>query len=539
MKKPALDRKRLKFGALSTAITAAFVAAVILVNLICTVLVERFNLRVDVTGEKIFSMTDTTKNYLANLETGADIYVMLDEVYFTESSEARDKQVKYLLDQYELNSNGNISVTYDSDIVNDADFKGQFSYLSLDVGDILVISREQPEEGKITNYRRFSLDDCFSTTSYQNYTYDISTVENKLTSAIMYLNQSGSTNVAFTVGHGEAEIGEETSSLIESNIYTLSTVNLAMLASLDRDEGEKAAAGDEDETGDGENELTAREQLAAISVLVIYCPRYDFSEEELSMLDIYLENAEKMGKGLMVFYDPDTPHLPNLEAFLEEWGVRIEDGIVYDTERNYLLSDTVPRVYLSSQIHDGEKVISDDLYDDLTNGRLNICAPLSRPLSIVDGYAYDEEEETGGVYGITVYEAIKSFSTAGVMQTSTSDPGEDDEKGEQIIGTMSVKKRIINNEETMSSVFVCASGSFIDPAMLTDSIFANDQTFIEILNYQAQRDVGVVVNAVDVTVATLNMTSTQTYILLTVFLGVLPLAAVAAALFVFIRRRHL
>lgn len=533
MKMPAINKKTLKYGAMSTAITAAFVAAVIIINLIATVFVDRFNLRVDLTGEGVFTMTDTTKEFLSGMETGADIYVMLDEVYFTESSNARDKQVKYLLDQYELNSDGNVSVTYDTDLVNDAEFIGKFSYISAAAGDVVVVSRKQPEDGKITNYRRFSLDDCFTTTSYQSNTYDISKVENNLTSAIMYLNQDETTTVAFTTGHGEAELNEDAVSLIESNIYSTSTVNLAMLSSLDREEDGTAVA------EESEEELSAAEQLAAISIMVIYCPRYDFAEEELAMLDTYLENAEKLGKGLMVFYDPTTPHLPNLEAFLAEWGVRIGDGIVYDSERNYMRSDTVPRVYMSAQVNSDINVFSNELYNDISQARLNLCAPLARPLEIVDGYGYDSENQTGGTFGITVFGAISSFPTSGIMETSTTGASDDDVKGSHLVGTLSVKQRVIDNKTLNSSVFVCGSGSFVDSSMLGDSIFANDQVFVELLNYQAQRDVGVVVNAVDITTATLNMSTTQTYIVIGVFLVALPLLAIAAAVFVFIKRRHL
>lgn len=532
MKKPLFNKKTLKFGALSTAITAIFVAAVIIVNLICTVLVDRFNLRFDLTNEGVFTMSQTTKDKLSSLEVGVDIYVTLDEIYFTQSSDAQYKHVKYLLDQYELNSEGNVSVTYNSELVNDADFINSFTFISLNVGDIVVVSRKQPEDGKITNYRRFSLDDCFTETSYETSTYDISKVENNLTSAILYLNQDEETLITFTTGHGEADISDDATDLVKSNIFSVSSVNLAMLASLDREEADTA-----DETEEEEEKKTVAEQLADIAVMVIYCPETDFSEEELALLDIYLENGEELGKGLMVFYSPTTPKLPNLEAFLAEWGVTVNDGNIYDTERNYRLNDFVARMYIPSQAYDNAGIFSADLYDSIVNAKLNLTAPYARPISIVEGYEYDTESETGGKFGIVTYPTLSSFNSSAVA-TGVA-PSAEDETGSFLVGTMSLKQRVINNKRLTSSVYVCSSAMFVEGDFLTDSIFANDTYFVELLNFQTQRDMGVVVNAKNITTATLSMTQTQTIIIMVVFIVVLPLLFVAAAIFVFIRRRHL
>ena len=519
-----LNKKNLKYGSIATVITVAVLAAIIVVNLICTVLVDRYNIRFDLTDEGIFTLTDTTKKFLSELTTGCDIYVTYDEIYFTQSSDKSYKQVKYLLDEYELSSNGNISVTYSSELVNDADFINRFSFISLSLGNVVVVSREQPEDGKITNYRRFALADCFTTTTYSNNTYQISKVENNLTSAIMYLNQDSSTNIAFTLGHGESELDDEAKSLITSNIYSTSSVNLAMLASLD-----------------GTQEQSAAETLAGIAVIVIYCPRSDFSLDELSLLDVFMENSEKLGKGLMVFYDPTTPHLPNLEEFLHEWGVTVGDGIVYDTTRNYMHSVTVPRVMIPTDVYGTLSVnsspISAELYNDVSNASVNLCTPLARPLSIVKGYGTDDTSAAS--YGFTVYKALSSYGTSALMKTSTDGVSEDDETGMFTVGTLSRKTRIINSREISSNLFVCGSASFIDAAMLTDSIFANDRYFIEMLNYFTQRDVGVVVSAKDVTKATLNSTPAQETAIMVIFLGVLPVLALAAAVYVFIRRRTL
>ena len=534
MKKLNINKKAIKFGALSTVITAAFLAAVIMVNLIATILVDRFNIRFDLTNEAIFTLDDKTKDILSKLETGVDIYVTLDEVYFTQSSDSRDKHVKYLLDEFELGSKGNISVTYDSELINNQDFIGSFSYINLKSGDIVVVSRNQPDDGKITNYRRFSLDDCFTQTTYSSYTYDISKVENNILAAIKYLNQDEIVTVAYTTGHDEIDVDESLSSLIKSNVFDTSSVNLQMLAS----EYYAAEATDgEAEEEEEEEILTPEEKLAQISVIVIYCPKRDFSEEELSMLDIYLENGERLGKGLMVFFEATTPELPNLEAFLAEWGVTVGDGMIYDEERNYMGTGAAPRVYMSTQVNSDIPVFSNELYNSIADAKLNICAPVCRPLYIVDGYGYDSENKTGGTYGIITYKAITSFNTSTIMVLGEEDT--EQKPASHIVGTVSVKQRVIDSSALYSSVSVFGTNEFVTEQMLTNSVFANDQVFVELLNYQAQRDTGIIISAEDITTATLTVTATQTFIIIGVFVVTLPLLAIIMAVVVFIRRRHL
>lgn len=518
--KISLNKKTLKMGAIATTLTVIGVAVILVVNMIATTVVDRFGLRVDLTDAKTFTMTDTTKGYLADMTVGVDIYVMLDEVYFTQTSDASYKHVKYLLDQYELNSSGNVSVTYDSKLINDSAFINKFDYIRLAAGDVVVVSQKQPEGGKVTNYRKFSLEDCFDTTQYQTgtttYYYDISKVENNLTASILYLNQDDTTLVSFTTGHGEADLSESATSLIKSNVYSTSSVNLAMLSSLD--DGKSAA-----------------ETFADISVLIIYCPVTDFSADELNMLDIYLENGEEMGKSLMVFYDPTTPHLPNLEEFLYEWGVTVEDGILYDEERNYLRSGTVPRVMIPEEMYADAEIISSELYNDVYNAKVNLCAPVARPLSVRAGYTLEE----GGQNSIVTYTALSTFNSSGIMQTSTSEISDSDKTGAFPVATLSVKTRILNNQPRTSCVAVCGTGSLVDDTMLTDSIFCNDRYFVETLNFLAHRKTGVVVSAVDVTTATIDATETQIRILMILFQFLLPAVALIAGVIVFIRRRHL
>lgn len=73
-------------------------------------------------------------------------------------------------------------------------------------------------------------------------------------------------------------------------------------------------------------DLAAQEIPEECRMILIFDPQSDFTSGnylsgeggELGKLDAYLRNANS----LFLFADPQTPTLPNLETFLEEWGIR-------------------------------------------------------------------------------------------------------------------------------------------------------------------------------------------------------------------------
>ena len=57
MKKNIFNSRRFKHGSLATAMTVGFVAAVVLVNVIVGLLVERFPMNIDLTDNQIFELS--------------------------------------------------------------------------------------------------------------------------------------------------------------------------------------------------------------------------------------------------------------------------------------------------------------------------------------------------------------------------------------------------------------------------------------------------------------------------------------------------
>ncbi len=84
-------------------------------------------------------------------------------------------------------------------------------------------------------------------------------------------------------------------------------------------------------------------------MLICYDPQTDFyafgnlSEDgisEIDKLDKYLDGCFSF----MLFVDDQTPELPNLEEYLEEWGVTIARGSSDGVKDNYTIKDTVSKL---------------------------------------------------------------------------------------------------------------------------------------------------------------------------------------------------
>ncbi|MEG1027822.1 MAG: hypothetical protein RSE07_03950, partial [Oscillospiraceae bacterium] len=68
MKKNIFNNRRFKYGSLASIITAVFVAAVILINVIVTVLLNMYPLNIDITGNNKFKLTKESIAYLEELD---------------------------------------------------------------------------------------------------------------------------------------------------------------------------------------------------------------------------------------------------------------------------------------------------------------------------------------------------------------------------------------------------------------------------------------------------------------------------------------
>ena len=94
-KKPASGfGKKLKYGSMSAVVMVFVIAIVIVVNLICGVLNKRYPIKVDLTPDKRYDLTDESINALKNMDKDVEITVTTPRNSFASMS-AQYKQMFY------------------------------------------------------------------------------------------------------------------------------------------------------------------------------------------------------------------------------------------------------------------------------------------------------------------------------------------------------------------------------------------------------------------------------------------------------------
>ena len=133
--KKELNKRHLKYGSLATGLTVMFVAAVVLVNIVATMLFERFPISLDLTGNSIYSVSEETKDYVSGLEVSIDITVMSTEDSYRGVSDyaVQCAELLKLYTQY----NPRITVRY-RDLLSNPDLVANYVNLTIAEGDIIV-----------------------------------------------------------------------------------------------------------------------------------------------------------------------------------------------------------------------------------------------------------------------------------------------------------------------------------------------------------------------------------------------------------------
>ena len=314
--------KRWKHGSTSVAITAAVIAAVILVNLLVGAICSDRLWFIDLTPErassvqgqmksmKMYTLTEPTKNLLgitldsANEGRGEDDPVVVDIIFCADPDMLIANQwlryIYYTALQMQKVYPESIRVsTHDVwDNPSSVDAYRTNSYSSIYQNNVIIASG--------TEFRIYQHESFYTVNSdvgaFDPWAYN---GEKVFLSGIIAVTRAESPICVLTTNHGEpfaTEAGRaeysEFLKVIEGAGYEIAYLNLA------------------------EEELPQNCRL-----IITFDPETDFKSDffgdgvsETLKLEKHLEKAYSF----MVFVDADTPKLPNFEEFLEKWGIAFE-----------------------------------------------------------------------------------------------------------------------------------------------------------------------------------------------------------------------
>lgn len=535
-------RKKLKYGSVATAVTVIFVAIVVLINVIVSMLSDRFpDMVLDLTSSNVYEISDETLEYIENLDVDVEIAISTEESEF--QTDTYNKMISETVDRYASYSD-HITVTY-FDTTSDPDILSKYQELysgDISSNEVIVTSGERIKVYSLTDL--FEIDEeAYSYYYYYGYgDFEDCLTEFKgeyvITNAIMNVTDSNPKTVGVIAYSNDDYIYSAT----YANYYAVTAAE-SLLDENGYDVVELDMINDEFDTD-------------TYDILLLPAPASDLTEDSVEKLTDFLYNDGDLGKQLIYIADYTQGSTPNLDAFLKEWNVSVDSSIVEDESDNMQTATTV----LGSYSYPIVTVTDDEDYDGgLANTSLPILAPMARPIDELTAnngrtvtellttsstsYRYpldltendvDEDEDTDDEDTTEEEEDEEDEET-----TTTTEFDEDEaERSSNAVMVLCRDQQSTGSDYIESDVLVLGSMSLLDYYLVSDSSYNNAEYFIGVLNTVCGKEDNIVIATKDLTQTSISTTDTQLTVLRAVVVFGIPAVVVVIGVVVAIRRRN-
>ncbi|MBQ2443658.1 MAG: GldG family protein [Clostridia bacterium] len=296
--------RKFRKGGLSIAFTALFVVVIIVINMIAGLLTTKIPaLTFDLSAQNTYELTQDTIDFIKTLKKEVTVTVLASESQYMGASEYY-LMAGTLLKQYE-NYTDKIKIKY-VDLTANPTFTNKYPDDTLSAGNYIVECGDK--------HRVLKTDDLFET-SYDSYSYSTNVtgleVEPAVTTAILNVTSDNQTKVQFIDGFGDySSDAAAIKNLLEQNNYNVSAVN-TLTQDIDSD----------------------------TSAIILFTPTKDLDDTSLKKIKNFLSNNGSYGKNLIYVAPPVKTDTPKTDALLEEWGMKLGDGIVAETDTSKLLTN--------------------------------------------------------------------------------------------------------------------------------------------------------------------------------------------------------
>lgn len=280
----SVPRGGLKASAYHIGLVLVTAALTLVVNLLAERMPE--NLRsLDVTSNKMYTLTDETKAFVTGLSEDIRIYVMANEEYKDENLDKTLRKLEALSEH--------ITVTYVDPLIN-PQFYSNYTETEPGSNSLIVVG---PARSRVVDYYNIYGYDYYSYYEYQITGYD---GEGQIVSALDYVTTDTMPKLYIVGGHNELELeGQFLQTVQKKNIDCESLLLLSV------DEVPEDA-----------------------QAIILNAPLNDYSKDDADKIIAYLE---KGGNAVIIPAWTDT-ELPNFERILDYYGVSVTDGIILEED---------------------------------------------------------------------------------------------------------------------------------------------------------------------------------------------------------------
>ena len=452
--------------------------------------IKNLNLNpLDFTQEKIYSLSEDSKNEIKKIEQNVTLY------YFG----YKDSETPVVLGNQYHNENEKITVQ----MVSTSERPDLASEYQITANDKLVA---------VASSQRYKVVD-----SNDMYTYDTTSsqqmdvTEQKLTNAILDVTIVSKPKVYFLTGHNEYGINTQSDGMYMLAQFIGNEVN--DVATLD---------------------LLSSEMPEKCDVLVIANPQKDFTDVETAKIQTYINNGGK----IFWLQDPyvnirnyDANNFKNLNSILSQFGISFSKGIVVEQSTDNMIAG-LPDLIIPNMTYNE---IVKDIY---TDGKI-IMADAGK----INTASTEELEKLGVTASPFVKTSDKAYYKEKFDTTaSTLTKSPEDEEGSFVLGEILTKK--INDEK--SATLVAYSNALFASDMVIPmgntattliSLRNNKDILLNSVAYLTNREDSIRIRK-DTGVVTFNTaTATQDTIVKTIIFSVPVLIIIAGITITIIRKR--
>lgn len=496
-----LKSRKAKHGSIATVIVAIAIALVILINAVCSILVENNpGLTIDLTASKTYQLQADTLDYLKKIDTPVTIYVLTSKKNFLNGMNAYGGktyfvQAEKLLSKIDAASD-KIEIKY-IDLSENPTFSSKYPDLnwSTTSNNYLLLV----DNGK--NYTGLETDECFTyDSSYYSYGYYVwtsTTIEQAVVTGILDVTTGDKVKVEFLTSEGEDQsIYSPLMELLNKNAYDTAEVSLT--------------------TGD----LSADSEIA-----IIYGPTVDISEEAGKKIEKWLSNDGNYGKTLIYLPVSQKTKTPNLDNILDQYGMKVDDSLAFTESTMHRISGSTPYVFLADYPEDTTYT------KDLKTSSIPVVVLDCRPVNITD------ENVATPLLNITSSAGTIPFDTDTSKIQSEKDLAEF--MNPDGITLAAVGKKT-NDESASSNVAVFGSYAMFHTSALSSTTYNNANYIVNFCNTVTNRgDMGVTITSSSADSAELGIfNATPVIVVGVVFIAVVPLFILLMGLVMYLRRRN-
>jgi ABC-type uncharacterized transport system involved in gliding motility auxiliary subunit len=308
----SLSSRKVRFGGYATILIVAALAVVIVIN----VLVDQIPGKLDLTKNKIYSLSEETYKLLDSLKTDVTVTTIGKQG-------SEDPTVKAILGKYAAHSRHVKLQTLDPDL--NPGWSRQYDTTGQGLGPGTLVVAAGKKFKTIGVYDMYNYDTSNYDPSNPNSQPQLTSlsVEQRVTSAVQYVTALKNVTVYVLNGHGEQTLGGlGMTSAVSNENYEVKELNLVTTTSVPAD----------------------------ANILLVLAPKRDLAPEDVDKLRAWLAGGGRMA----VLMDVITAgsQMPNLAGLLKSYGIEVQRVVVVEGDQNKVAAQNPLFIIPSLEYHD-------------------------------------------------------------------------------------------------------------------------------------------------------------------------------------------